>query len=145
MNDRYDQDKKQSLINELKFKKYMEQELNRPIKQYKDRYAELDFRDQKNLLELKGRFIKYKSFKTTMVGYNKILKSRRKARQGYTIYFYFLFTDGLYQWKYNEDEIVCVTPVSRRDRGICEIKDHAFINIKDLKFITKKITSINEE
>jgi len=142
MNNRYYKDKKQSLINEIKFKAYMEHKLNRPIHQYKDRYAEIDFRDGKNLLELKGRFIKYKSFKTTMVGYNKIKKSRRKARKGFTIYFYFLFTDGLYRWKYNEDEIVCVTPVCRKDRGRLEIKDHAFINITDLEFITKKFTSI---
>tara|TARA_R110001599_G_C12107198_1_gene647616 strand:- start:376 stop:840 length:465 start_codon:yes stop_codon:yes gene_type:complete len=147
MNSRYYEDKKRGMINEIKFKAYMEDKLNRPIKKYKDQYAELDFRDGRNLLELKGRGITHNQFPTTIFGYNKLLKARRKSNQGYHIYFYFLFTDGLYRWKYKDDEndIVCISPVRRVDRGRIEVKEHAFINIKDLEFITNKFVSINNE
>ena len=87
MNSRYYEDKKRGMINEIKFKAYMEHTLNRPIKKYKDQYAELDFRDGRNLLELKGRGITHNQFPTTIFGYNKLLKARRKSNQGYHIYF----------------------------------------------------------
>ena len=147
MNSRYYEDKKRGMINEIKFKAYMEHTLNRPIKKYKDQYAELDFRDGKNLLELKGRGISHNQFPSTIFGYNKLLKARKKYNQGYSIFFYFLFTDGLYRWKYKEDEndILCISPVRRVDRGRIEYKDHAFLNIKDLEFITNKFVSINNE
>jgi hypothetical protein len=147
MNSRYYEDKKRGMINEIKFKAYMEDTLNRPIKKYKDQYAELDFRDGRNLLELKGRGITHNQFPTTIFGYNKLLKARRKSNQGYHIYFYFLFTDGLYRWKYKDDEndIVCISPVRRVDRGRIEVKEHAFLNIKDLEFITNKFVSVNNE
>jgi len=147
MNNRYYQDKKRGMINEIKFKAYMEHTLNRSIKKYEDQYSELDFRYGKNLLELKGRGIKHNQFPTTIFGYNKLKKARIKHKQGYHIFFYFLFTDGLYRWKYKSDEkdIVCISPVRRLDRGKLEVKDHAFINVKDLEFVTNKFVSVNEE
>lgn len=127
--------------NELKFKNYIEDKENIKLKQYKDKYAELDFRCDKRLLELKSRTICYNEFRTTMVGYNKIKKARRKKK--FKTEFYFLFTDGLYKWKYNEEEISCVMPAVRTDRGKFEIKDHAFIHIKYLELISKNIISLD--
>ena len=141
MKKKYYDDYKIGLINEIKFQSFLEFTFDDDIKKYEDKYAEIDFRYYDKLIELKSRTIPMKQYPTTMVGYNKILKAKRKEKKGYEIYFYFLFTDGLYKWKYVDDEILCVMKGGRVDRGCYEIKDYAYIPIKYLEFVSDKIKS----
>ena len=140
MNKRYERDLIMGQENEIKFKKFMNSYENIKLKKYKDKYAELDFRYQNRLLELKSRTISHNQFPTTIVGENKIKKARRK--NNFKTEFYFLFTDGLYRWDYNEDEILCIMDAVRTDRGRYEVKPHAYISIKNLKLINNNINSV---
>ncbi len=140
MNNRYERDLQMGKENEIKFKKFMNKYENIKLKKFKDRYAELDFRYENRLLELKSRNISHNEFSSTIVGENKIIKARKKTN--YKTEFYFLFTDGLYRWDYNEDEIMCIMDAVRTDRGRYEVKPHAFINIKNLKLINNSVKSI---
>jgi len=140
MNKRYERDLLMGEENEKKFKRFMNKYENIKLKKYKDRYAEIDFRYENRLLELKSRNISHNQFPTTIVGYNKIKKARKK--KNFKTEFYFLFTDGLYRWDYDEDEILCVMDAVRADRGRLEIKEHAYISIKNLKLINNSVKSI---
>ena len=141
----FKEDKINGDLNEHKFMQYMKNTQNINLTQSKDPFAEIDFKikNKKHIIELKSRFIQYKEFDTTMIGYNKIQKARRLKRKNYQTDIYFLFTDGLYKWEVNEDEIICTMPAVRLNRGKTEIKEHSFIPIKYLKFITNEILSSN--
>ncbi len=78
MKKKYYDDYKIGLINEIKFQSFLEFTFDDDIKKYKDKYAEIDFRYYDKLIELKSRTIPMKQYPTTMVGYNKILKAKRK-------------------------------------------------------------------
>ena len=90
----------------------------------------------------KGIF-SFKEFTSTIVGYNKIIKARKRQRKNLDTEFYFLFTDGLYKWNYNEEEISCIMPTRRIDRGKIEVKDHAYIPTRYLKFMSSEILSVD--
>jgi len=137
----YEYDVKMGADNEIKFQNFLEKKENIKLDKDIDRYAEIDYRYDKRLIELKSRGICHNQFDTTIVGYNKILKA--EASDDFTTEFYFLFTDGLYKWIYNDDEISCVMPCCRKDRGVIEVKDHAYIPIKYLRFISNEILSID--
>ena len=139
MNKRYQQDVLMGEENETKFMNFMNSHQNIKLKKFKDKYSELDFRYENRLLELKSRNISHNQFPSTIVGYNKIKKAQRAKK--FKTEFYFLFTDGLYSWNYNEDEILCVMDAVRTDRGRYEVKEHAYISIKNLKLINKNINS----
>ena len=129
----FKEDKINGDLNEHKFMQYMKNTQNINLTQSKDPFAEIDFKikNKKHIIELKSRFIQYKEFDTTM------------KRKNYQTDIYFLFTDGLYKWEVNEDEIICTMPAVRLNRGKTEIKEHSFIPIKYLKFITNEILSSN--
>ena len=143
MNERYEQDVLMGDKNETKFKDFIEKTEFIKLNKYKDKYAELDFRYLNRRLELKSRGISFKEFPSTIVGYNKIIKTRKRQRKNLDTEFYFLFTDGLYKWNYNEEEISCIMPTRRIDRGKIEVKDHAYIPTRYLKFMSSEILSVD--
>jgi hypothetical protein len=69
-----------------------------------------------------------------MVGENKLAFAKTSTKD---IYFVFSFTDGLYYWKYNEEDIindlVKIREGGRGDRGSNEYKSYAFIQNKLLE------------
>ena len=97
--------------------------------------AIFDFEGERCLIELKSRNNRHNTYPTTMVGYNKILYAiNNKAKEHY---FVFNFTDGLYFYKFDENDLKTgkleVKLGGRRDRGRDEIKDYCFISIDSLK------------
>ena len=70
-----------------------------------DRYAIFDYTNNKDLLiELKTRNCEYEKYETTMINVIKINKSKKLSKT-HNIYFLFLFTNGLYYWKYDVNEL----------------------------------------
>ena len=71
-----------------------------------------------------------------MVGKNKLDYAEKADRP---VYFCFSFTDGLYFWKYNKEDIdkgnVEIRIGGRNDRGRQEYKDYAFIKTNILEKI----------
>tara|TARA_R110001632_G_scaffold202615_3_gene325781 strand:- start:215 stop:679 length:465 start_codon:yes stop_codon:yes gene_type:complete len=100
----------------------------------------MDFYSDKYEGELKSRNNEYSKYPTTMIGENKLLNHKEDKKYRY----YFLFTDGLYRWKYNKDQYT-VKKAGRFDRGGAEVKRHAFIKIEDLQLLTTKINSNTKE
>lgn len=129
-------------INEKKFYTYMK-ENGKKIKSHKRKYSVFDYyfkdkvNDKRVEIELKSRNNSYEKYPTTMVGYNKIKYLQKYNKKGV---FYFLFTNGLYKWDYNEFEYK-VNQGGRRDRGKDEIKEYAFIPIKKLKLVNGELNS----
>ncbi len=109
---------------------------NNKYELYKEKNSVMDFHNNKYECELKSRTCAHDTYPTTMVGLNKVqnMKPDKKYR------FYFLFTTGLFRWEYNKDDFVTRNG-GRCDRGKYEIKKYIYINIKNLKLLTTRITS----
>jgi hypothetical protein len=99
-----------------------------------------DFYSENKFVELKSRNFEHSKFQDTMIGINKI--NYAKLNPNKEFYFVFSFTNGLYYWKYNDEDELNYRKGGRYDRGYNEIKDYAFIPIKLLKNIS--IDDINE-
>ena len=106
------------------------------LKLYSNQKKQVDFRNNEIIGELKSRTCKHDTYPTTFFGYNKIsyLKTLNDKR---VVKFYFLFTDGLYVWSYNEDQYE-VQDFDHRERGIIK---QVYIDIKYLEKLTSLITS----
>ncbi len=106
------------------------------LKLYSNQKKQVDFRNNEIIGELKSRTCKHDTYSTTFFGYNKIsyLKTLNDKR---VVKFYFLFTDGLYVWSYNEDQYE-VQDFDHRERGIIK---QVYVDIKYLEKLTSLITS----
>lgn len=123
------------MTNELRVVKYLN-ENGHNYKRY-DKTTELfDFTDGLNVCELKSRNNVYSKYPTTIFGKNKI----ENLNPNKIYWFYFLFKDGLYRWKFDQDQYIVQTN-GRCDRGKAEYKPHCNVDIKHLKLVTKDITS----
>ena len=101
-----------------------------------DRYSIFDYSSDDCFVELKTRKNTKDKYKDTMVGNNKIINAEKINKP---VYFCFSFTDGLYYWKYNKDDLkngnVEIRQGGRCDRGRDEYKDYAFIKTNLLEKI----------
>ena len=88
-------------------------------------------------IELKTRNNTYNKYPSTMVGYNKI-KIAEEDNTDKKYKFLFLFKDGLYCWDFEKDKYTIKTG-GRRDRGLYEYKQYAYIPIEELYLISKEI------
>lgn len=88
-------------------------------------------------VELKSRRNKLNTYPDTMVGKNKMDYAETVVDR--PVYFVFSFIDGLYYWKYNQDDIqhgnVRFDIGGRCDRGKYEYKDYAYIQTNILELL----------
>ena len=99
--------------------------------------CEFDFTNNQYNIELKTRNNTYNKYPSTMVGYNKIqIAEEDTTDKKYK--FLFLFEDGLYCWDFEKDKYTIKTG-GRRDRGLYEYKQYAYIPIEELYLISKEI------
>jgi hypothetical protein len=98
-----------------------------------DKFDTFDFfNDEKEIFfEIKSRRIKHNKYPTTMIGYNKILEARKYE----TVYFIFIFEDGNYYYKFDENDNFKINIGGRNDRGKAEYKKYCYIPINKLKKI----------
>ncbi len=106
------------------------------FKFYKNNKKQVDFRNTEIVAELKSRYNSYNLYEETFFGYNKLQYLMRK-NDPRKWKFYFLFTDGLYVWKYSEHEYR-VGDFYHKEKG--NIKQ-VYVNIKHLEKITEDINS----
>ena len=130
--------KKSNMIgqqNEIKFKSQIEERVGCEL-QNTTKYNTFDFinEDKKILVELKCRNCFRNNYPTTMIGMNKIEKSKIKLKEGYKIYYFFHFKDGLYHIQYNDELKYEIKDGFRYDRieTIQNPPKYAYINIDDL-------------
>jgi hypothetical protein len=91
--------------------------------------------DKKILIELKTRKNTKLKYPTTMIGYNKIVESIEKIKNGWTIYYIFSFTDKLTYYKFEKDNNEYHSIGGRKDRGRSEFKKYYFIPVELLSDI----------
>lgn len=94
----------------------------------------MDFRSDDCFIELKGRRCSSTQYKDTMVGKNKMDYAETCGKD---VYFCFSFSDGIFYWKYDKEQIgkkVRFDRGGRNDRGRPEFKEYAFI---DTSLLTK--------
>ena len=110
------------------FKKYFNDE---NLIQSKSKTALFDYESDKNCIELKTRRFVRNEYEDTMIGINKINFCDEKDKD---FYFCFSFTDGLFFWKYDKNDLdkLRYDIGGRRDRGRVEINDYAYIPIEML-------------
>lgn len=130
--------------NDLQFGNYKEDEILKEIqnkfssclKKVKDTYFVFDYVCDKCYVELKSRRNSHDKYPDTMVGKNKLDFAEKTNRP---VYFCFSFTDGLYYWKYNKEDItngnIEFRIGGRNDRCKEEYKNYAFIKTKILEKI----------
>ena len=84
-------------------KELIEEWLDIPLKEYKDKWSTFDFYNNslKILVELKSRRNDSKKYETQLIGKNKWDKARLKLKEGYKVYFFYLLTDGLWCYEVN--------------------------------------------
>tara|TARA_R110000822_G_scaffold175722_1_gene315376 strand:+ start:2830 stop:3258 length:429 start_codon:yes stop_codon:yes gene_type:complete len=109
------------------------------VKLYSNEKKQVDFRNNEIVGELKSRTNKYKTYQTTMFGYNKLEYFNNLENENRILKFYFLFTDGLYVWTHNEQQYT-LKNFNHKERGVVK---QAYIDIKYLECLSRKITSIN--
>jgi hypothetical protein len=93
------------------------------------RFSPFDFVSEKTYVELKSRRCCYKKYPDTMVGKNKF--DYADKLEGKDIFFCFGFTDGLYYWKYDKEQLGLI---SFKNYGT---KEYAYIPINMLTDINK--------
>lgn len=133
-------DLKKGKENELKVYEYLKNNVYPKIKKSKGEFAVFDFKLKNLRIEVKSRNCYSNTYKTTIVGKNKI---KYLEKYNYEGVFYFLFEDGLYRWDYNPNNPneFYTKLGGRKDRGKKEIKKYAYIYKKYLKLITRSINS----
>lgn len=98
-----------------------------------NRYNLFDFLGEKCYIELKSRRNTHNKYPDSMVGHNKIQFAMNTNK---TIIFCFLFTDGLFYYKFNKDDVINkklrMASGGRCDRGVNEYKDYYYIPINIL-------------
>jgi hypothetical protein len=109
-----------------------------PTLELTDRFHIFDYKSKEaNLyIELKCRNNKRDKYKDTMIGFNKI-RAASMCHPHYDVYFVFQYTDGIYYWKYNKNELLQfeVKDGGRTDRGCNEINTYVYIPVNILKNI----------
>lgn len=98
-----------------------------------NRFDEFDLIDNNNkyIIEVKKRNNTHTKYPTTMIGFNKYVKGKEYHSNGYKVLYFFVFTDGIYYFDYIGQEFI-PQKGGRYDRGVSEIKNYIYINIKDL-------------
>lgn len=102
------------------------------IQKIESRYSLFDYTDGKIFIELKTRRNAKDKYPTTLIPVNKMNYCMQNPDKG-TYYFCFLFTDGLFYWKYTPDVKLEKAKGGRTDRGCNEIKDYYYIPVSILK------------
>jgi hypothetical protein len=85
-----------------------------------------DYESDNVLVELKSRRVKKDTYPDTMIGINKIDFASKSDKE---VYFAFQFTDNLYYWKYDKDELLNFRGGGRSDRGKNEYKPYCYIPV----------------
>ena len=143
-NPTYQSDKSFGSQNEIKLLNYLNTELypDDKFSMFKNEHSTMDFINSKIIAELKSRRNKYDAYPDTMCGQNKLEQAEAsyKLKKEKKYKFYFLFTDGLYEWDFHPEQYTTRIGGST-DRGANEIKKYSYIDIHYLNFITDDINS----
>lgn len=126
----------------IKIKKCLE---DGSIKKFNNNFSVLDFksRTHKTICEVKGRRNTKNAYPTTMIGLNKITEAIIKKEQGFQVFFFFDFKDGLYYFNMDDWDTIeshkyyCCRLGGTFRRGIEESKKYCYVPVSLLKEVKK--------
>lgn len=99
-------------------------------------YHSFDFENDKYLIELKTRRIKFGQYPTLIFSEKKLIKARKikKENPNIKIFFFWKCNDGLFYWEYSEEgDEYFIASGGRRDRGSDEIENVVNVKIDYIK------------
>lgn len=121
--------------NEIKYKNNIEKIVNCNL-DLTNKFDTFDYenKDEKILVELKCRNCFKNNYPTTMIGMNKIIKSKKKFDEDYKVFYFFRFKDGLYYIQYNNELQYQIKDGFRYDRieTIINKPKYAYISVDKL-------------
>jgi hypothetical protein len=99
-------------------------------------YHPFDFKSSTCYFEIKSRRTKLNDYENTIIGLNKIQFAETNYKVGLKFYFIFHFSDGIYYYKYEQNDINILKQVriTRKDRQQYQVgvKTYCKIDNKDL-------------
>ena len=110
---------------------------------FKNQFSTFDFINEDTIAELKSRRVRCNQYHDTMIGNNKLEVCKEEHPdnvKGAEYVFYFLFTDGLYKWNYNQEQYK-VKRFFHRDKQKWE--DYGYIPVKHLELVEPNLTSLS--
>jgi hypothetical protein len=105
---------------------FLKEHFNEPNLKQNKRYSTFDFNSDNITIELKKRNFDSTKYKDLMIGLNKIERAKKLNKD---IYFVMCLDDGIFSYKYSENDTLNYRVSGRRDRGFNEFKPYAFIPI----------------
>tara|TARA_R110000824_G_scaffold2946_3_gene13458 strand:- start:406 stop:876 length:471 start_codon:yes stop_codon:yes gene_type:complete len=98
---------------------------------FNGKWAVIDYENEDTLIELKTRRVPFGKYESLMFGFNKVVYIEERIKNGEKkdAYIIWKLTDGVYYWKYNENEY-SIKSGGRRDRGKLEFNDCAYVKNK---------------
>ena len=128
----YKKDKEQGLNAEKRCKAILEKEFGEL--KFTDKFCYFDYENDNYIIELKSRNCNHDAYPTAMINYPKILKYKEREKNRDFI-IAFLYKDGLYYWKYNDEEVDRIGETGRNDRGCIETYEMLYFKHNLLKHI----------
>jgi len=124
-------------INEEKHFDIIKRAFDRNLIKSNNRYDKFDYYSDDTLVELKSRNNEYNKYPTTMIG---IVKITYGLKTGKKCIFVFSFTDGLYYWIMNDEDLknFDVKKGGTNKRGKEEFSNYLYIPIEKLTKIDDK-------
>ena len=120
-------DKAQAL--EKQYLQLFQECFNEPTLKTTSKFSIYDYVGDSICIELKQRQIRHNQYRDTMIGMNKINEALKINKK---VYFVFLFTDGLYKYQFDKDDLengnIEMRIGGRNDRNSNEIKDYYYIS-----------------
>ena len=106
---------------------FLKEHFNEPTLKQNKRYSTFDFNSDNITIELKKRNFDSTKYKDLMIGLNKIERAKKLNKE---IYFVMCLEDGIFSYKYSENDTLNYRVSGRRDRGFNEFKPYAFIPLQ---------------
>lgn len=131
--------------NENKLLKWLNDKLpeEKHFQLFKNKFSTFDFVNEDCIYELKSRRVRCMKYHDTMIGYNKIstcLEGHKDHCSGVEYKFFFLFTDGLYSWEFQEGDYE-VRNFFHADKQ--DFVEYAYIPVSKLKLEDPNLNSWN--
>ena len=106
---------------------FLKNYFNEPKLKQNRKFSKFDFSSDNIMIELKKRNFDSTKYKDLMIGLNKIEKAKTANKD---IYFVMVMDDGVFSYKYSDNDTLNYRVSGRRDRGFNEFKPYAFIPIE---------------
>ena len=96
-----------------------------------EKYCPFDMidKDKKIVIEVKHRTCSSTTYATSIMPNNKFIEGRDYIRRGYTVLFVVKFKDGIFEYRYNMEDLHTIRDIENHQNG----RQYVFIYMKKFK------------